>query len=340
MPPEPPKGFKAQFLRFWRSEDKKIALLRDVAVAVAAILVVTTVAWVYTGQPFPDVAPVVVIESESMMHGPYGPCLESLACTHAFDSPGFGRLGTIDPGDLVFVKDVDSLDEIETAFAGGKRSGYGGHGDVIVYKKDDRGSTPVIHRAMLRVDAGPEGCKVNDAVNPCLIRIPETCNPGFGAFVKKDDRTSDWASYCQGSTRPVNLTLERDGLFMRLHSYPCATGPCPNFRPGILTKGDRNSDLDVAGGSITCCPVPVENIVGKARGELPWVGLIKLALKGNSNYHPAADPTRAAQWSFLKATAPWDTWVCLVLLIGFFVAAPPAYDWARAMYAKRKQQKP
>ncbi len=76
------------FLRFWRSDNKKIALFRDITVALLAVLVVLLFLWTYTGQWF--TAPIVAIESGSMEHT---------------NSP-FGRLGPIDAGDMVLVQKV------------------------------------------------------------------------------------------------------------------------------------------------------------------------------------------------------------------------------------------
>lgn len=326
---------------FWRTQDSRVAAVRDVAVAGGFVLLLLGSIWLYTGQRFPSQAPLVVIESGSMMHGRFGPCMGGQACS-SFSDPAFGRVGTIDPGDLVLVKRVKGLDDVETAFDSDRRSGYGGHGDVIVYHPEKRfpsqRSTPVIHRAALRFDLVPAGCTFGDASQTCKLRIPETCSSGFEAFVRSGSQ-SDWREYCQGSTEPVSLDLERNGLFLRLIRYPCTAGSCPpTFHAGILTKGDNNNDMDQP--QITCCPVDVSQIVGKARGEIPWFGLIKLALYGNARYgcgfgQDCQDPTRGNQWTIFRATAPWDIWVSLFLAIGVAVMVPVVIDFAVGRFWKR-----
>src|SRR5690242_8429219 len=73
------------------------------------------------------------------------------------DSARYGRVGTIDPGDLIFVKDVDGASDVASK-AGGGRSHYGGAGDVIVYHPSgDLARTPVIHRAMAYVEVNSDG---------------------------------------------------------------------------------------------------------------------------------------------------------------------------------------
>ena len=80
--------FKLKFMKFWRSENSKISLIRDVLVAFFLVFIILLALWIYTGQWFG--APMVAIESGSMMHP---------------DEP-FGRVGTIDAGDMVFLVKV------------------------------------------------------------------------------------------------------------------------------------------------------------------------------------------------------------------------------------------
>lgn len=329
------EGMKRAFHRFRTSEDKTVAMARDVLVSAAVLFVVGTVLWTYTDQWSPLTAPVVVVESESMMHGPFGPCApDGIECGHAFSSPGFGRVGTIDPGDLVLVKKVRSLDDVETAFGMGGRSGYGGHGDVVVYKNGN--GPPVIHRAMIHIVAQPEDCRPGGAT-PCQIRVPEACDRRTDAFV----RDGDWASYCEFTSQPLKFKIERNGLWLRFENYPCMTSSaCPPLHSGVITKGDHNPESDQASGLAFGGPVRLSQIVGKARGEIPWVGLLKLALRGNPIYHPQNDPTRADQWTILAGTAPWDEWTALALAIGALVGLPFVAEKVRDRLRRREDEPP
>jgi len=88
------KKLKKLFLKFWRSEDSKVSLVRDIVVALLLVFIIISALWAYTGQWFGT--PMVAIESGSMMHP---------------DEP-YGRLGTIDPGDMVLLVKVDGRDDI------------------------------------------------------------------------------------------------------------------------------------------------------------------------------------------------------------------------------------
>lgn len=354
-PPEPwYRRVWAGFLRFWRTENPKWAIVRDIAVAGFIVLVLLGALWAYTGQSFPSQMPLVVVESGSMMHGPHTPCGGG-GCT-AYGDPPFGRIGSIDPGDLVLVKKIDVLDDVEPAFGTGKRDGYGGHGDVIVYKPGgSSGRSPVIHRVMLMIYAVPEGCTPNAGASPCTYRIPDTCDAEFGSFVV----SGDWQKYCAGSKDPISLNLRREGLFLELSSYPCATQQqgCGAFYSGVITKGDNNDRMDqtspyqgtqFAGGSISCCPVQLDWIIGKTRAEIPWFGLIKLMLYGNKNYgcgkgQACSDPTRGSQWTIIRATAPWDIWISLFLATAVLLVLPVAIDMGtgrvRRYLEKRRERR-
>ena len=79
------------FIQFWKSDNNKVSIVRDVVVALLAVFVILMILWGYTGQWF--AAPMVAIESGSMEHP---------------NSP-FGRLGTIDAGDMVLVQKVSKM---------------------------------------------------------------------------------------------------------------------------------------------------------------------------------------------------------------------------------------
>ena len=321
--------------RAWHTEDHRLAILRDVLVAAAVVLLLLVSVWTYTGQPV-NQAPLVVVESGSMMHGPYRQ--GSPAQPTGWGDPSFGRIGTIDPGDLVFVKDVDSLDDVETAFDSGRRGGYGGHGDVIVYSADGEDGTPIIHRAMLRVhDTSGGSCDVSGGA--CVFVVPESCDPGFADFIDpsfpgNNLEAGPQGRYCVGSAEPITGRLVREGLTLELRGYPGCGGPGDGrFHPSLVTKGDNNPTSDQGAEQGSCSgisgPVRAEWVIGKARGELPWFGLIKLGLWGNARYTPSTDPSGGGNWKIINATAPWDIWLCLFLALGIIVAAPIVIDLVR-----------
>jgi signal peptidase len=118
-------------------------------------------------------------------------------------------------GDLVFVMEEHRFDG-EAAVEGtgvvpaerGEESGYrtfGGYGDVIVYEPDGRSDqTPIIHRAMLWVEAGENW---SDEVTPAFA----------GGTV------------CESDSDPDTDTGIRN---------------CPAPHAGFITKGDNNDQYD------------------------------------------------------------------------------------------------
>jgi signal peptidase len=221
-------NIKEMFLRFWRSNNNKIALLRDILVALLAVFMVLVVLWIYTGQWF--AAPMVAIESGSMEHD---------------DSP-FGRLGTIDAGDMVFVQKVYSRKDIITH--GGNFGGasekedpdyffYGDWGDVIIFKPLGRDDvSQIIHRAMCWVD------------------------------VYKYDNVTTYTIAEYGIENETSITIPELGLKNKKPDWT---------HSGYLTKGDNNEVIDQI-SDICPQPVKVSWITGKARLEIPWLGTINL----------------------------------------------------------------
>lgn len=286
-PPDPPKGtvrreertpldeLRGSLRRFMRDDRPSVAIPRDVLLVLLVLGVLMAGLWVYTAQPFPTTSPLVVVESGSMMH----------------PDPPYGRVGTIDPGDLVLVKAVDGREDIVTAYGPGDRTGYGGKGDVIVYRPNDRvDATPIIHRAMTWVEVRPG---VDSEGDPDLR---------YDYHDERGELLTDQRS----------VTMESMGI--------------RNMRPeesGFITKGD-NPRTNAVADQVSHIPgrlVEADWVVGKARGEVPWLGLVKLALSGN----PV--PAEAeGQCRILLAWSPCDTWVMLGVSFGTLVLVPFALE--------------
>jgi len=201
------KEMKNKLYRFWKSDDEKVSLLRDVIVAVVVVLIVLTALWTYTGQWFG--APMVAIESGSMMHK---------------DEP-FGRIGFIDAGDMVLLVKVDSSDDIvvrgssyggEMAKGAGGYQSYGDYGDVIVYMKYGRtDEDQIIHRAICWVDINNDGTYTVEEYgkyNVDSITIPElglsNYRPDNEGYITKGDNpvTNDRCDQAGGiCSQPIKL---------------------------------------------------------------------------------------------------------------------------------------
>jgi len=215
--------FKLKFMKFWRSDDSKISLIRDVLVAFLLVFIILLALWVYTGQWFG--APMVAIESGSMMH-PNEP---------------FGRIGTIDAGDMVFLVKVNNkADVVAHALKDSDNYQYWDYGDVIVYRPyGDENRDQIIHRAMAWVEYNEE----------------------YKTFTVE--------GYEEQNTNVTSITIPELNLNKYIPKNP---------HSGFITKGDNpytNPTTDQEGG---ICEelIKVEWISGKARGELPWIGTLNL----------------------------------------------------------------
>ena len=267
------KRIKDLFLRFWRSDNGKISLLRDILVALLAVLIILTALWAYTGQWFGT--PMVAIESGSMMH----------------DDEPYGRLGTIDAGDMVLLVKVNNRNDV-VPYCEAIEQGddgvhtYGMYGDVIVYRRlGDTDDDQIIHRSMCWVDVTTEGNTTKYTIEEYDIYDEETINiPELGLHNKKPNPA--WT-----------------------HS-------------GYITKGDNNDVIDQI-SDICPQPIKLEWISGKARSELPWIGTINLFFNDLTN-------GRFGEGSAEPATVnnvPGDSLVCLFILIAILISIPIGLDF-------------
>ncbi|MGQ0797722.1 MAG: S26 family signal peptidase [Methanobacteriota archaeon] len=240
--------------------DRK-ALVRDLVVAVVVVGGFFGGLLAYT-QTYP---PIVVVESESMQH----------ADTESY-------VGVIDTGDLVFVQAARQRRDVVT-WIEGKVTGhatYGDFGDVIVFRKPGfaSDSTPVIHRAIMHVRP--------NATDPLAYDIPDLLPPF--------PRTL-WEGVAAGGV-PVqspfglhSVTIHRMGwrgdlgITFELSSF--AQSSAGAGVEGYLTMGDNNAYDRCSVDPDPCQPlrpydlfgvVPQGNVLGRARGEIPWFGLLKL----------------------------------------------------------------
>lgn len=275
-PPEPAAGPQpgSPWQRLLRSHERRYVVAREVLVGAAVVLLVLGLLWGTTGQPIGR-SPIVVVESGSMMHCEEAPGLASIGrrCT----SDNYGRLGTIDPGDLILVKDVDRPSDVGT-LAGDGKSRYGKAGDVVVYRPDGSAArTPVIHRALFWLEVNADG-----------------------TFTIEELGLSHVDNLDQAAVRELGLAAGYADSLRDSRLDPVC-GPVGPARSGFITRGDNNPAADQgAHGGITLCPVKLEWVLGAARGEIPWLGLFKLLVSdiatGSKNYSNASTDTKVLLW--------------------------------------------
>lgn len=297
--------------------------LRDAVVLVAVFGLLLGGLFLYT-QTWP---PAVIVESSSMMH--------------LDNETTYGRIGTIDPGDLVLVKKVDTIDDLETLIDS-PNSRYSKGGDVVVYfTKNDRKLTPIIHRAVAYVEVRGVGAEQSFWVR---WAADKDCEGGAQKMTKADldaaepgtKAASNAGSWCKYDSEGIYIPSIPVQAFGGTPQNPAPYKPSQG---GFLTKGDNpftNRQIDQV-SLYSGPPVQLEWIEGKGRGELPWLGLIKLALAGHAN-----ERNPPSTWTKIgSAYAPGDLWAMLGISLFVLVGIPLIYDGYKAISVRRgKMNKP
>ena len=287
-----------------RARAELIHTARDIIVAAIAVVVLLAILFAYTGI-WP---PMVVIESSSMMH------------------ENDSQIGLIDTGDLTLVKKVDGRDDIVTYVEAanpkdpnyGYRT-YGDFGDVIVYQKSGQAGTPVIHRAIAWLE-------YNASASDPAHGIYRGDLPDIGVYAVSEYTVKGLYSHPPDADK-TELTIHIQDIFAS-----CARHTTPH--DGFVTKGDHNGIYNyppnVFGKGVDqelllvgrdwVEPVKLAWVVGRAEGELPWFGLLKLWVSGQ--------PT---------STFPPSSSTGLVVTIVLLVTVPVALDFLIARYRKRRK---
>jgi signal peptidase I len=278
--------------KFLTRRDRPWPLLREAIGGALVILLLVGCLYGFTGQPLSGGYPVVVVTSGSMMH-----CTNLDDPRHDLgrycDPTVWGRVGTIDPGDLVFVRAVGDPSSVQTLGGNGDAT-YGNHGDVLVYRPyGSTATTPIIHRALFWLQVNGDGTFTVTDLGLDHVRTLD--QPKLVALTK-----------CQLATNGVHGQL---GI----------------ADSGFITKGDNNPAADQCPASALSGPVRTGWILGKARGELAWIGLVKLfvdSLGGSPNF----------------ANAGGDTKIMMVVVLVVLLVGPWAIE--RVVKARRRKEPP
>lgn len=272
-------------------KEQRFRLLRDVLGGIAVLGIVLGGLYVASGGAWP---PVVVVESGSMMHP------ES-------ETP-YGRIGTIDVGDILFVQAVKDPEHDVHTWADGGAKHYGRPGDVIVYAQDgDFENTSIIHRAMAYVE-------VKRAPNVSTTYVVH------------------WIDHKQ-------LVFGNEGIYLPElgFSEPFGYTPTDGYHPtysGFITKGDNaqtNPASDQAAGISDL--VDPHWVIGIAHGEIPWMGLAKLALQSGQTNPEVPGWPRVG-----NAFAPLELWTCFFGAIGVIILIPLSWDTWKIVREQRRRQ--
>ena len=278
----------------------RLGILKDIAFAFLIVGIVFGGLFAYT-QVYP---PLVVVESASMQH-----------------SDDVSSVGVIDTGDLVLVQSAPTRPTVVT-WIEGRVTGhatYGDYGDVIVFRKPNSPSdpTPVIHRALMYiVPNGSDAYDIPDLAGwPLSLRWEGVARGG--APTQSPYGLQSVTIHGMGWQGNLNITFD-------LLDFK-AQDPVNRNVTGYITMGDNNA-YDVCAPSRPCGTgvlkpydfqwvVPQGNILGRARGEIPWFGLLKLTLD------PARSGTKCCDgWG--DPLAPRNSWDSLTIALPLVFGAP------------------
>jgi len=267
---------------------------RDMLIAFTIVAIIMLGLFAYCGI-WP---PMVVIESGSMSH-----------------SDDTSHVGIIDTGDMVFVKEVNAsynadydgevLTYVQGEVVG--HSTYGSYGDVVIYRPnglkylgDGSPVIPIIHRLVLWLELN------STQVSPDFDGV-DYANYSFDVPSLEIYGSTGIITRTNYGYEEEAITIDL-GREMGLMRYYESASIVPHG--GYVTMGDHNApayDQPLSGGYE---PVLPEWIIGKAWGELPWFGLIKLKVTG-------ADTTRV----------PGNSWTSLLVSIIILILFPLVLDF-------------
>jgi signal peptidase len=284
-----------------KEEGVLVSAIKAFIIAPTIFLILIAAIFAYSGI-WP---PMVVVESESMQHS---------------DTTSY--IGVIDTGDIVVVKKVDTYQEVTTYVEGlaNGHSTYGEPGDVIIYHRSGM-PKPIIHRAMVMLEYNFTGGGFDV---PSLANIPdELWNVPGGEKVwwnLKEVLVLYDVGYA-GAVMEIDLAT--------MLSYMFSNG---NMHGGLITLGDHNWEVvngtpvaryDQKWLSTMREPVMEDWIIGKARGELPWFGLLKLWATGT-----------------IPDDAPANSQRNLVIALGLLIFVPVIIDVSSTVMRRRGIEAP
>ncbi len=201
--------------------------------------------------------------------------IDSGSMQHSDDQSG---LGVLDAGDIVLIKKVRSLSEINTYLDGlsaGSES-YAEHGDVIIYLEEGM-PRPIIHRAICNLQYNTTGGGFD---LPSLSKVPKSLwyASGEGSWWNLKGMLSLFRVGYAAVTVNINLTE----ILQKMGNDP---------HGGLITMGDANwvttpfGKIGQYGQSWLRNgeePIILESVVGVAKGEVPWLGGLKVAISEGS----------------------------------------------------------
>lgn len=176
------------------------------------------------------------------------------------------EIGVIDTGDIVVVADPSKEDIVSYVMgtSTGKKT-FGDYGSVIIYNRDSS-QNPVIHRAIVWLDYNQTTGKWSSSELGAYDKTLWYC-------ISDDVKTRDHTNL----NGTLHITVGEKDATINLDYL--------QKKSGYLTMGDNpvtNPNFDQASGIVNH-PISMDDIRSVPILEVPWMGIIKLMLNGNSH---------------------------------------------------------
>lgn len=211
--------------------------------------------------------PVYTVQSMSMEHSPKW------------------TWGTINTGDIVLVKSIgDKVNNVVT-YVDGRNTGfksYGDYGNVLLFH--DPSGRVLVHRAMFYLTWNGNTPVVSGAGNSSWVTTTST------AVILHDVGFNH-----RNLIVYVSNFIGKDG-FITAGDYNVASSPILNTTENAYVAADQNA--------FGFGPINTSKVIGKAFGDIPWFGLIKLNLMKLGGNWPESNqvPQHAYTYLFLSVT--------------------------------------
>lgn len=242
---------------------------------------------------FTVVLAIILLELALVAYSGMWPPLFAVKSSSMQHSDTESKLGVIDTGDMIIVRDSDGsgVRTYVDCFVTGDRT-FGDFGDVVIY--DPYGydyPVPVVHRAMLRLERNVTTERYD---LPSLAGLPSE-KWGNGDYL--DGR---WWNL-EGFIEIYDIGRHSATLHVNLTEMLLYYEDVGRIHDGLITMGDNNvfyvngewiAMYDQMPLGLCRSAIRDEWIIGEASLEVPWLGLIKLYLQGGiPSYAPKNSST-------------------------------------------------
>lgn len=250
--------------------------------------------------------PMIGVDSNSMSH-----------------DPDVSAFGPIDTGDILLIQTVTFPGDIVT-YVEGRRSGYatyGDFGDIVVFEDPERLSPArIVHRALAYVTWNLTACGACYDL-PALADLPGS---DWDAWDLRGFPTEIPRGITRFVIRGAGWAQDFDIAFFSSQILTRTSGA------GLLTMGDWN--VYDAPFQVDPWIVPLSEVHGVARGEIPWFALLQLTI--------SPGPFGCCEaWGSVNRDygAPANSWLGLEISLAVLIGTPVAASVMQSRIERRRK---